>query len=359
MSAKKSWDIAPSAPRKKSSTPAPRPVRRGGAQDIVPRASTAASTRRAQAVRPPRVPQTKDVTFARGARKREEPRESIKDKRKRMRKAGAVVIGVLSVVVLVGAGVLVWQPSMRIDTVQARGLHTESVEQLTRQQLWGAHAWLLPRNSLFLIPQEDIRAAVFAAHPDIESLSISTNGLQTLVLTTSARTEAFVWCGETYTAHPKECYSANAEGLVFAPRTLDGTVPLRVFGALVEGAGTTPAGSHLAQASQVAIALRFVKAIQTLGPGVTDFVFRGDESDLLTRVGSRITYVTGREQEALEIAESSLKNISLNDGTIEYVDLRFPGRAYFRRGTPHVDDALQQDEESDEEIKVSNEEVAE
>lgn len=330
MSERKSWDIAPKSARK-TAKPAAAPVRTraSGAQDIVRRAP------RKEAPAPVRRVRTNDVTLARGARTRHEPQESIKERRARVRKAGMLVMSIVGVVVAGGFMALTWQQGLRVQAVSAQGVHAESVEHIARAQMQGTLGYVIPRNSFFFVPQKDIRQEILKTHPAIESVSIRADGLQRITITTSPRTEAFVWCGATYVAGYASCYSANAEGLIFAPSAPEAATQgvLRFYGAL-EGDALNPIGVYMANKDHISDALRFIKTIQALGPAISVYVFRGDESDLMTRAGSRITYVTGREQEAFETARNALSNLSLNDGSIEYVDLRFPGRAYFKRSEP-------------------------
>jgi hypothetical protein len=199
--------------------------------------------------------------------------------------------------------------------------------------LEGTHGYALPRDSLFLLPTDAIRARVLAEHPDIEAVSFEVYGTDRLAVATHSRAAAFLWCGESPDA-PGPCYGANAEGLVFAPAgDSASSTMLRAYGAL-EGEG--PEGARIAYASGIPDALRLVKALQTLGADVDSFAFRGDEADARTRAGTRITYVIGREAEAAGIAASVFPQLSLNDGSIDYVDLRFAGKAYFRRAEDAV-----------------------
>ncbi|MBU2330176.1 hypothetical protein KKG57_01780, partial [Patescibacteria group bacterium] len=70
---------------------------------------------------------------------------------------------------------------------------------------------------------------------------------------------------------------------------------------------------------------------------VTSLAIRNDEADLYTTAGTRITYVLGQEQEAVITAASIFSQLNLNDGSVEYVDLRFAGKGYFkRRQVPEV-----------------------
>src|SRR5262249_52105520 len=85
------------------------------------------------------------------------------------------------------------------------------------------------------------------------------------------------------------------------------------------------------EASMIPNALEFVKAIKSLGVPIVSLVIRGDEADLYAQSGTRITYVLGTEQTTATIAASAFPSLNLNDGSLEYIDLRFGDKVYFKK----------------------------
>lgn len=338
MSAKKSWDIAPrrrAATTETAKQPASRPSSAPRAMDM--RAPTRA---KAPAAVPTSVSK-RNVTISRGKKARPESKEPLKKRRKKTQKTLGIAMGIAALIFAGVAFYLVWLPALRVSTVEARGPHAEEARQLAEQALWGTHAFVLPRNSLFFIPEDDMRARILENHPDIEAVSISATGLTSLLVTTLPRAEAFVWCGVTADTSDGQCYSANAEGLIFAPvppETASTSAALR-FHTPIEGQeGESPVRAQIVHAAKIPEVLRFVKAIQELGAQVVSVSFRDDEADLYTEAGTRITYVLGREEEAAGIAASVFPQLALNNGTIAYVDLRFSGKAYFKRKAEVVEE---------------------
>ncbi len=276
----------------------------------------------------------RNVAIPRAKKQRAESREPLKKRRKKTQKAFFIVVGVLILILIAAFFYIAWLPAFRIASVTATGPHAEEAKQLAQRTLEGTHAFVLPRNSLFFIPENDVRARILAEYPDVEAVSISASGLTQLSITTLPRAEAFVWCGASPELAESQCYSANAEGLIFAPVPLEvssTSEALRIFSAVEGRGGATPVTARISYASRIPEALRFIKAIQTLGADVVSVSFRADEADLYTEAGTRITYVLGREQEAAGIAASVFPQLSLNDGSVSYVDLRFSGKAYFKR----------------------------
>ncbi len=332
MSERKSWDIAPRARTQGA------PVAKPAASRVSPAPRTMHDMHakpRPKAVAKPAVPaSTKNVTITRGKKARPEPKEPLKKRRKKNRKALLIVLGIAFSVLLAGLVYLAWLPAFRVSAVSVEGPHAEDTKQIAEQSLQGTHAFVLPRNSLFFIPEEDMRARILGTYPDIEAVSITADGLNAIRVRALPRAEAFVWCGEAPGLGDGACYSANAEGLIFAPvppELASTTEALRVYSAIEGQEGASPVKAHIGHSSRIPEALRFVKAVQTLGADVVSIAFREDEADLYTKAGTRITYVLGREQEAAGIAASVFPQLALNDGSVQYVDLRFSGKAYFKR----------------------------
>lgn len=283
-----------------------------------------------------RVPVSKkNVTLTRGKRPRAQTKEPLRKRRKKEKKALIIVLGIAFALLLAGMFYLAWMPQLRIQEVRASGPHAEEAKVLASAAITGTHAFVLPRNSLFFVPENDIRARILKAYPDVEAVSLSTDGLNVLMVVMHTRVEAFLWCGVAPLGEGSDvCYRTNAEGLIFGeidPAVASTSEMLKVYGALVGQEGETPVRAHISYASRIPDVLRFVKALESLNADVGSLVLRDDEADVYTKAGTRITYVLGREAEAAGTAASVFAQLSLNDGSISYVDLRFAGKAYFKR----------------------------
>lgn len=321
MSAKKSWDIAP---KPKAPTPVQSPVR--GMHDIRPKPK--------QTVAPVAVPVTRNVTFARGKKAPSEKRAPLKKRREKQRKVFKIALVVLGVALIAVAFYVIWLPALRIDDVRASGAHAQEIQNLAQPMLYGTHLMLVPRSSIFFIPEREIRARILEAYPDVEAVSISADGLTTLTIESLARATAFSWCGTTRDVPHVTCFETNAEGLVFrAAGPIPSGTALKVYAPLDSDASALdyPLRAHIVAAAELPDILRFVKAVQSLGAEIDSFAVRGDEADLYTKAGTRITYVIGHEEQAATLAATAFPSLTLNDGSLSYIDLRFNGKAYFKR----------------------------
>lgn len=302
MSAKKSWDIER------------RPVVRQGAT------KAPAHPAPVKVVRKKRTPVSS---------------EPLKLRRKRAKKLFFIGVSVVLLLALACVFYLVWLPALRIQQVTAEGEHTDSLVALGTETLRGSYLFIVPRNSLFFIPEAAIRRSILSAHPDIVAVSFRPEGLTTLHVVSVPRTSAFVWCGNTRETAVEPCYAADADGLIFAPYTgeepvASSTLHLRMY-APIDGDPGAPIRAHLTNTASIPNTLQLARALKGLNANIAEVGFRGDEADFYTVGGTRITYIIGDERIASALAASVFPTLSLNDGSVEYVDLRFERKVYVRK----------------------------
>ncbi|MEK7099624.1 MAG: hypothetical protein AAB883_00590 [Patescibacteria group bacterium] len=315
--------------------------------------------RRAPATRP--APVAAPVRTRKAAPRRTRTVEksgALKERRKKARKNTLLIILGLALFLLVALLCALWQPAFRVQTVAADGPDPEGMAAAAKEALVGTRFLLLPRNSIFFIPEHDIRAHVLAAYPAVQAVTIQATGLDALRISTVVRASSFTWCGESVETAGATCYQADAEGLIFAEAegvgsgvvalsatstATDSEAPsakkvqivptdstLLVYGPL-EGVEDTPVRAHVTYASALPGALKFVKGMRALGADIRSVTLRGDEIDLHTKAGTRITYVIGKEGQAAMLAGTAFPSFKINDGSIEYVDLRFDNKIYIKR----------------------------
>lgn len=276
-------------------------------------------------------------------------KEPLKVRRQKARRNLQIALGVVLFLLIVGLIAFLWQPFVRVQAITSEGPHDAEVRVLVGVVLKGTYGYVLPRDSIFIYPEIPARERVLKEFPDIVAVSISRSGFSSLSVRSVPRTSAFTWCGAS-ALMPEPCYNADAEGLVFAPvagipaapfadatTTATTTEPdlssLRIYAPLQqeEADEGTPLRAHVMGAGRLPDALRFVKAMKLLNVAIVSVEIRGDEADLYTPGGTRITYILGKEVEAAALASSAFPTLSLNNGSLEYVDLRFEGKVYLKK----------------------------
>ncbi len=245
-------------------------------------------------------------------------------------------VGLVLCVLVIGLALFgLWRPEVRISTVEAAGMRDEEgVEKIVTDALTGTNHFVIPNDSFFFYPEQQIRAKVMEAYPRIQSLSVVRNGFTGLSLSSVDRETAFIWCGlpeET----TRNCYEADAHGFIFMQAQEVGTTSayLLVRGYLESGTSTDmyPLRSRVIGYEHLPKILSFTQSLEAFGTPIELASIRNDEVDLYARSGTRITYVLGQEVQALKDARAALPALNLMDGSVEYVDLRFDGKVYLKR----------------------------
>ncbi len=143
-------------------------------------------------------------------------------------------------------------------------------------------------------------------------------------------------------ATDESCYESDAEGFIFAPVGADDVLAtstalstLHIYGEL-ETASTTqhyPLRASMKHVDSIPNALRFVRAMNAMNIPIVSLSIQGDEANVFTPANTRITYVLGHEEEATALAQASFPTLNLLDGSLLYIDLRFPGKAYLKKSS--------------------------
>jgi len=286
-----------------------------------------------------------------------------------MRRRRVVRYAFLAIFVLIiaTAWYMLWLPTFRIGQVDAQGPNPAVLKQIAVNYTSGTYFHLLPRNSIFFFPRQHIRTAITDADPEVSAVSIARTSFSSIAISTVPRAEAFLWCGTSIDAPlpDGDCYEADIQGFIFKDAGMgdagaaatstasstsngmaagsadtDGTRAddaekgeIRVFGPVSKDVsdGQSPVRAHVVTPGNITDALKFVAAVRELRVPVSAYAIRGDEADLWVGAPTRITYVIGHEKDAAVLAESALPTLALTDGSIQYVDLRFPGKAYVKR----------------------------
>lgn len=317
MSVNKSWDVVRSAPPARTPVPVSTPVR----------------AKRTSPSRPARKPSPQPIVATRT--RRPASGEPLKVRRARAKRFFYIGIGVFGALIVGFLLYAAWLPALRITEVNVAGPDAESIRSIAEGSLRGTHALIVPRNSIFFLPESQMRKRIQEAHPHIVAVSFKSAGLQGIEVVPVLRSSAFLWCGSVNAAPSQMCFSADADGYVFAPydeaqSVATSTLLLRVYVPL-EGGVQEPVRAHVGYARALPSSLRLAKTFRALGANVAELAIRDDEADFYTAAGTRITYVIGKEKEAAQLAASVFPQVSLNDGSVEYVDLRFESKVYLRK----------------------------
>jgi len=273
--------------------------------------------------------------------------ESLHDRRRRIRRRVSIASAILLLILLGAAIYGLWQSPVRISRVVIYGAD-QSFATVATAAMQGSYLGIAPRDSTFFVPESSIRDAIMAADSSVAAVSLFRNGLTGLSVKVDHRVPIARWCGSTLalqaasTTQAKSfagCDFFDASGFVYASTSVD--KPLNGF-VLYEplapdrsGRSSTSTGAiigaTLPHASELPDVFDFARRLDTFGSPVASIVLRDDEVDDYLASGTRITYVLGNEENAFTALASARADFNLADGSVEYIDLRFPGKMYLKK----------------------------
>lgn len=269
------------------------------------------------------------------------PKKKLRD-RKRDAFMRNLTLTAFALVLLAGATVYVlWLPSLRIQSAEAAGTNeNDPIAAIALADMRGSYAGMIPKNSFFFYPVKEIRSDILDRYPEIAAVSLQRSGFTSLSITTSPRVPAFWWCGapSSLAAEDVTCYDADTEGLVFRRADTSASTTeknmLHVYADLATGSSTPaeyPVKERVVGSDKLPAILQFAHFVQGMNITIASVAIRGDEADLFVAPATRITYIVGHEKQAEEAAKAAFPTLSLTDGSIDYVDLRFDGKVYLKR----------------------------
>lgn len=226
------------------------------------------------------------------------------------------------------------QPEVRVVEIAVTSGDPTFAEYAWRA-MEGSYLGLVPRDSVVFVPKRAIRKALLADHLEIAAVSLSHKGLNTLVLEATERTAVARWCSFALIQDVEEyCYLFDPNGYIFAAAETASTTstlnPFALYAPTMEEA-QEPLRSTLADADKLPSVFDFARRLGSMNALVRYIIIRDGEVNHHLESGTRITYVLGREQDAMTALVSAKSNVDLVNGSIEYVDLRFDRKVYIKR----------------------------
>jgi len=238
----------------------------------------------------------------------------------------------------------------RVEVLGARTLSAEDIKNFASLYLSGAHAFFFPKANAFLYPRRKIQEGLLDAYPELISVNVSRDGFKTLAITLLERSSEAWWCGEELfteeNASEKKCYAVDESGVVFDDAEEFQEHALELYGALskeaVRGRFTEkkPLGFYFAERGAYAELMVFAEKLRAYGLSPETLIKReeGDYAFIFAN-GSSIIFDNNTKKDilmihlntALETGQISKEDFSSPFSPLEYLDLRFENRVYYKR----------------------------
>lgn len=257
----------------------------------------------------------------------------------------SIVVTGLIMVVLSGFAALNSE-YLTVRTVTVSGAPEEeqgAIVASAEDLLDGSFFFIIPKASAIFFPEAHLEAAVQEAMPRLGTVEVHRTGLRSVELSVNNRTPVALWCGDVMPdlrelrgasgdSINARCYFIDEGGYIFERAFgITGTVYPRFWGAIERG---NPEGSPFVAAEEFPKLLGLMRELTIDGEEPLGLlVIDEEEMELYEADGTKILLL--RTGDLLEVA-SRIKavmhsGVLSEGGDIEYIDLRFGDRVYFKR----------------------------
>jgi hypothetical protein len=237
-------------------------------------------------------------------------------------------------ILLIGVIVYVTHLSVfRISHVELSGntvITQEEIEKNTQEFLSGSYFWLFPKNNIVWYPKSKLEEGLKENFKRIETINIHLKGTQTLSIDITERKGVSLWCSEG-----EKCYFMDTQSFIFADAPeFSGDAYFKYYGLI----SSDPIGNtYMASSTEFSNLSKFIEKTRELSLKPVYLLGKeGGEFSLVLSGGGEIYFdikeslsKTSENLEAL-LQTPALTTISEKDTTLDYIDLRFGNKLYYK-----------------------------
>jgi len=276
------------------------------------------------------------------------PRERLAARRRRARLIGAALSICITAAAVGGLALVSHHDRFAIRDVSVRGaaaLPAGDLQAAFDESLDGGFQLFSHRN-IFLYPRQHITQELLRRFPRLESVTLSRESLlaQAVVLSVHEREARHSWCDAA-----GMCFLLDENGFVFAPRNTE-AMSYRFQGGLI---AEEPVGQTFLR-GRLADVVALLDALKAAGFAATGARVE-NESDMTIPLEKGFYLKASFKTEPYKMVknlELALSAEALRDKTaaLEYVDLRFGNRVYYRFSGQVAEEGAESVESAEESI---------
>ncbi len=263
-------------------------------------------------------------------------------KRKKKFSGRFVIASILSFLffgVLSGAGFFVTQHA-HIKNVEVSGLkvlNSEEIKSEVNKELEGAFAFILPKNSYFVVSTTKIKEKLLALNPRIADIAITKEYPESLQVNLTEREPWGIYCNDLLLdlqkdAGKQKCFYIDKSGFSYedAPLTT-GTLINKIRG----DAENSAVGTQLVDPETISLMERIANKLRELDLRVSVFEIRTPlKSEIRVQTHEGFALIIKRTddfQNVFNVLKTVLANeIKGKRSQLDYIDLRFGNKVFYK-----------------------------
>ena len=263
------------------------------------------------------------------------PKSNLKERRLRRKRIVALLLVFLVLLVFGVIVELTWLPFLRIHTIDVTGQRTVSKDEIVRSaeaEITGGYLHLFSKSNILLYPRSAIRQRLQTQFPTLASVTVQTEGLQTIGIQLVERQPLALWCGVSI-ASSSGCYLLDQTGVVYAPALVYSGDAYQKYYGPIDGASLPRQFLDASQLRSLAVLIDILQKKQNMrvitvavdSSGDVHLVFDSGFELIMAMAANGADVV---EQLQLAFMASPFMTHPLSD--FEYLDLRFGDKLYYK-----------------------------
>jgi cell division septal protein FtsQ len=271
---------------------------------------------------------------------------SVEAQARRRSFAKRMTIVVVLFLVLVSTGLIFL---LRMEVIQIREaniegtniISKEEIQNVVNNSLAGNILWLIPKTNTLIYSVKDLNNALVQQFPGISTLNINRVGFKKISIKLEERKPQVLWCRGGEGENVPDCYFVDSVGMVFAKAPFFSGNVYFVYKGLLNK--EDPLGAQILDSQDFLAFESFIKQIsnkldlQIVSVEIKD---QGDldlylSSGLKIMLNKNISYDDMYNNIDVLLKSKELSSSTVN--TLEYIDMRFGNKVYFKsKTTPAV-----------------------
>lgn len=253
---------------------------------------------------------------------------------------GALWIALVGTFALVAYGAmwLSWLPALNATEITVEGnsvVRTHAVETIVYAATEQPVAYVFSPKSVVWYPREELQAAVLDAFPMVDTVDIATPFFKkSVVVSLHERDTYVVWCKSELA-----CYRVDPQGIVFEALTTGEALMLGADSLVISGGPLVEVDNPLrlsVSEEYFGVLIHMVRELEAVGVHITSCTL--ESSDARCTVGlsqSQWKFVAALDKD-INVMLHNLKaflhkeHILESEENIEYIDMRFDDRVYYK-----------------------------
>lgn len=277
----------------------------------------------------------------------------LRGKRRKMIIGKTVIIFVLVVVFWILAFWMSGMPQFTVNNIFVEGnssVSSAEIEGVAKELLSGRYYLTVSKSNVLFYPRKAIEEKVFKSYPQIESVSVHLQGLNSIGVSVSERQPRALWCDEASDdAHSSkvvisemvingkpDCFVFDKTGLIFASSTELASSSVGFIKFFKVLPHQSPIGQYFLSADRIKELFEFAKNISSVGFEVLEFRERANGvTEAVLAGGERLIFTADTDlKSAIANLQAILGDQSLDISVafdrLDYIDLRFGNRVYYK-----------------------------